>query len=220
MGSKTHSERTTAPMVSAAGKDHVIFSKKLLLSIAVVLIVTAFLFFTVEQSRIAGNIAKSKKALEQNAAVKAANEKLEEAKTDLQAEEDELVNLYSQWLDEDSSELELSQEQLAQLKDKLKTVTERISDHSSMLEAKSSTLQEKEERLSAYQFKIQQKQAYIEQLADVLVKLNSTAPRKGVAIDEEVDDLIWDDEFEADDDFAYSEFYAGDDDWLDDGTEW
>ena len=58
------------------------------------------------------------------------------------------MNLYSQWLDEDSSELELSQEQLAQLKDKLKTVTERISDHSSMLEAKSSTLQEKEERLS------------------------------------------------------------------------
>ena len=60
---------------------------------AVVLIVTAFLFFTVEQSRIAGNIAKSKKALEQNAAVKAANEKLEEAKTDLQAEEDECVFL-------------------------------------------------------------------------------------------------------------------------------
>lgn len=57
--------------------------------IGVVLLATAFLFFTIEQSRIAGNISKSKKALEQNTAIKESNTKLEEAKSELQEEEDE-----------------------------------------------------------------------------------------------------------------------------------
>lgn len=59
-----------------------------------------------------------------------------------------LVNLYSKWLDEDSTELELSQEQLTELKQQLKDITEKVSQHNSQLDAKSSTLQEKEERLA------------------------------------------------------------------------
>ncbi len=46
-------------------------------------------FFWIEQSRIARNVAASKSALLQNNAVKSANEQLEKAKLDLQAEEDE-----------------------------------------------------------------------------------------------------------------------------------
>lgn len=59
-----------------------------------------------------------------------------------------LVNLYSKWLDEDSNELELSQEQLAQLKEQLKSVTGKISANSDQLQTKDLTLAEKEKRLT------------------------------------------------------------------------
>lgn len=126
---------------------------------------TAFLFFTIEQSRIAGNMAKSRNSLAQNNAIKNANSMLEASKQELQEEEEEyvaessfdfstltilsrLVNLYSKWLDEDSSELELSQEQLAQLKEQLKSVTGKISANSEQLGTKDLTLAEKEKRLT------------------------------------------------------------------------
>lgn len=47
----------------------------------------------------------------------------------------------------------------------------------------------------AYQFKIQQKQNFIDEMATMIEKLTGQAP-KGVAIDETVDDLVWDDELE------------------------
>jgi len=199
------------PMISAAGKDHVIFSKKLLLSIAVVLGMTMFLFFTIEQSRIAGNLAKSRAAMAQANSIKDANSMLEKSKSELEDEETELVNLYSQWLDEDSSELEISQEQLAELKQQLKDVTEQISAHSSQLSNKDTTLADKEQRLAQFQFKIQQKQKYIDELAVLIEKATGKAP-KGTGIDESVtDDLIWDDEYGNYDDF-YDEYFTGDDD--------
>ena len=48
----------------------------------------------------------------------------------------------------------------------------------------------------AYQYKIQQKQAYIEQLSEILNKLNVTVP-KGTAIDETAGDFAWDDDVSA-----------------------
>lgn len=57
--------------------------------IAVVMGLTAFLFFTIEQSRIAGNMAKSRSALAQNNAIKNANAMLEASKDELQEEEEE-----------------------------------------------------------------------------------------------------------------------------------
>eukprot|EP00045_Choanoeca_perplexa_P004090 m.35397 g.35397 ORF g.35397 m.35397 type:complete len:221 (-) comp12390_c0_seq1:77-739(-) len=206
------------PMVSSAGADHVIFSKKLLVSLAVVMGLTAFLFFTIEQSRIAGNMAKSRAALKQTNNIKDANLKLQSSKAELEDEEAELVNLYSKWLDEDSSELELSQEQLAELKAQLKDVTEKIKANSETLGSKDLTLVEKEKRLTAYQFKIQQKQNFIESMAAMIKKHTGQAP-KGAAIDETVDDLVWDDELEGDDDFYEATNYEGDDDWLND-EEW
>jgi hypothetical protein len=202
-----------APMISSAGKDHVIFSKKLLLGIAVVLLVTAFLFFTIEQSRIAGNLAKSRAALAQNLEIENHNARLEAAKQELEDEEDELVNLYSQWLDQDSNELELSQEQLEQLKAQLKSVTEKIAANSESLKAKDGTLSDKETTLRGYEFKIQQKQKWIEDMAKVIASLNGTVP-KGTGLEETVDDLVWNDEFEGEDEVG-----AGDD-WVDDDAEW
>jgi hypothetical protein len=96
-------------MMQSAGQDHVIFSKKLLLSIgnnatakpfclpltdnnafaAVVFGMTLFLFFTVEQSRIAGNLAKSRTALAQTNSIKNSNSMLEKSKSELEDEEQE-----------------------------------------------------------------------------------------------------------------------------------
>jgi hypothetical protein len=78
-----------APLVSAAGADHVIFSKKLLITIGVVFLLTGVIFFWIEQTRISRNVAASRSTVMQNNAVKLANEQLEKAKLELQAEEDE-----------------------------------------------------------------------------------------------------------------------------------
>eukprot|EP00051_Salpingoeca_urceolata_P006458 m.85341 g.85341 ORF g.85341 m.85341 type:complete len:222 (-) comp14842_c1_seq2:265-930(-) len=208
----------TAPMISAAGKDHVIFSKKLVGLVAVVVVTTGFVFFTIEQSRISSNLAASRTALAQNNAIKNANNLLEQARGELQSEEDELVDMYSKWLDQDSEDLELSNEQLEQLKEQLKTIQQKVQANSDQLKAKEATLEEKEKRLQSYQFKIQQKQNFIDQMKTVLEKLDIKVP-VGTEIDQPAPDAeyFWDDEVPADD--YYDEYYTGDDDWMND-EEW
>jgi hypothetical protein len=48
-----------------------------------------FLFFTIEQSRIAGNLAKSRVALKQTNSIQEANLKLQTSKSELEDEEAE-----------------------------------------------------------------------------------------------------------------------------------
>jgi len=209
---------STAPLIASAGKDHVVFSKKLVLVISLILLVTLFVFFSVEQSLISGNLAQSRQALAQNNAIRSANEQLEDAKGELQDEEDELVSMYSKWLDEDSEELEISKEELAELKEQLKTVNESISSHGDALSEKEEALAEKENRLHSYQFKIQQKQNYLDQMAEVLRKLNHTNV-PNTDIDADPDAFVWDDQVEGLNDDYYTEYYTGDDDWMSD-EEW
>lgn len=56
--------------------------------------------------------------------------------------------MYSQWLDNESKDLQLSQDQLAELKKKFKSVQDRISENSQSLDQKEASLNEQEERLS------------------------------------------------------------------------
>lgn len=202
-----------APLVQTAA-DHVIFSKKLLVIIASILVLTGLAFFWIEQARIMKYNAVSRTTAQQNNAMKVANEQLEKAKLDMQAEEDELVNMYSQWLDNESKDLQSNQENLAKLKDKFKSVQGKISQNSKSLSQKSSSLDEQDKRLKAYQFKIQQKQAYVEQLETVLKALNSTVPA-GTGLDEPPGDVSWEDEFG--DGFDLS---SVDDDWMNDEGEY
>eukprot|EP00039_Didymoeca_costata_P017927 m.331393 g.331393 ORF g.331393 m.331393 type:complete len:218 (-) comp16717_c0_seq1:153-806(-) len=202
-------------LVSTAGKDHVIFSKKLLMIIGLILLMSLFIFFSVEQSLIAGNLAISRVAMAQNNKIRENNERLEQAKVDLQDEEDELVNMYSKWLDEDNEEIDMSTEELNELKSQLKNVQEALEDHSDYLKEKGESLDDKEKRLQNYQFKIQQKQKFLDEMAEILTKLNQTAPVTDIDADPE---FIWDDEEISDDDY-YVEYYTGDDDWMSD-EEW
>jgi hypothetical protein len=179
---------------------------------ALIMMVTLFVFFSVEQSLISGNLAASRQALAQNNAIRAvclpcidqsqfhaaalfhlycgphlwlhswgsfpvracstyvcvcvcvcavwrafssalpsssqANENLESAKVELQDEEDELVNMYSKWLDEDSEEMEVSKEEMTTLKEQLKTVQDNVKAHSESIGTKADALAEKEKRLT------------------------------------------------------------------------
>jgi hypothetical protein len=54
-------------------------------------LVALFIFFSVEQSLIAGNLATSRASVTQNNAIRDSNERLEDAKGELQDEEDEQV---------------------------------------------------------------------------------------------------------------------------------
>ena len=101
--------------------------------------------------------------------------------------------MYSKWLDEDNEEIDISEETLQSLKDQLKDVQGKLSSHSEAQSAKSDTLEEKEKRLKAYQYKIQQKQEYLDKMADILVHLNQTKTKINVAIDADPDEYIWDD---------------------------
>lgn len=210
---------TTAPLISAVGTDRVIFSKKLLMIIGGIIIVATFIFFSVEQSRIAGNLARSRAALNQNNNIKTANERLESAGKDLREEEDALVNMYSKWLDEDNAELDMSQEQLDDLKKQFIAVKSALDSNKQSISDKELTLVEKEKRLKSYQFKVQQKQGFLDQMAVILSKLNMTVP-KGIEMGADPDDeFIWDDIVEEQDDDYYTEYYTGDDDWMSD-EEW
>lgn len=205
-----------APLVAAVGSDRVLFSKKLLFVIGLVVLVSGFIFFSVEESTKAGLLRKSRIALAQNNAIQAANDKLEEAQALLQKEEDSLVDMYTQWLDEDHDTLELTEKQLAELKEQLKAVKEQLDEHGEVIDDKEASLEEKEQRLKAYQFKIQQKSDYLQQMAEVLAKLNMTKP-EGLGFGESPEEYIWDED--PSDDDAYAEQYTGDDDWMSD-EEW
>lgn len=125
------------------------------------------------------------------------------------------------------------------LQAQLKEMSGALKTHSDSQTEKSKALDEKEKRLhvrgalpsrqppvttsprvpwpsQAYQFKIQQKQKFLEDLAGVLQGLNKTVPN--VAIDADpFNEYVWDDDFEAD---GYKdEYYTGDDDWMND-EEW
>lgn len=70
--------------------------------------------------------------------------------------------------------------------------------------------------LQNYQFKIQQKQKFLDEMAEILRKLDQPVPNTD--IDAEAEEFIWDDEERNDDDY-YVEYYTGDDDWMSD-EEW
>merc|ERR1712216_659833 len=106
--------------------------------------------------------------------------------------------------------------ELKELQAQYKDVMDKIGAHSSSIGAKAEALDEKEKRLQNYQFKIQQKQKFLDEMAGILTSLNRTAPNTD--IDAEPEEFIWDDEEFVDDDY-YVEYYTGDDDWMSD-EEW
>ncbi len=209
-----------APLVGAVGSDRVIFSKKLLFLVGLVVLVSGFIFFSVEESTKARLLQQSRTALQQNNLIRASNAKLEEAQRLLQEEEDSLVEMYTQWLDQDHDELELDATQAADLREQLKAVKEQLDDHAESIDDKEASLSEKEQRLKAYQFKIQQKSDFLRQMSDVLAALNASTP-SGLGFGESAEEYVWDtpDSEGAEDDDHYGEQYTGDDDWMND-EEW
>ena len=79
----------SAPLISTAGTDHVIFSKKLLFIIGAIIAATVLIFFSVEQTQIQNNLAASRVALAQNNAIEQTGAELENAKVELESEEQE-----------------------------------------------------------------------------------------------------------------------------------
>ena len=139
-----------APLIQAAGTDHVIFSKKLIGILVFIGAASMLIFFSIEQQRISNNWALSRAALQQNSNIKAQNLALSDASDQLQEEENSLMNLYSTWLDEDQQEIELSQDQLASLKKQVTALKQSVDTHSSGLDDKDKQLTEKEKSLPTF----------------------------------------------------------------------
>ncbi len=51
-------------------------------------------------------------------------------------------------------------------------------------------------RVQAYQFKIQQKQQYLDEMASILEKLNRTAPNTDIDAEFNEEEFVWDDDIE------------------------
>jgi len=223
-------------MIQEAGADHVIFSRKLLVMIGVIFISTAILFFWVEQTRISINVRAANAVVLQTKKMQLKNEELERSKASLEEGQDELINNYESMLSTDTDGL--NTEQIDQLKETIQRVQAKLSLHTKNLGEKEANLQEQEERLKEFQFKVQQKQSYIDKIAKVLASADVEIP-DGIGLDEEVDkDFEWeDDDFrgnDADDGAAIPNSNAAPaaesphidsvsagaaaDDWVDDGN--
>jgi len=201
---KVNSKDPKNMLFSTAGKEHVVFSKALLRIIALVVFSATAVFFLIEQYRIEENVILSRSAVVQNEIIKKKNAAMEDAKGELQDEEDELVDMYSKWIDEDDAELELDEQQEKDLREQFTHMQEKIKAHSGAMADKAKTLDNKEKRLQKYQFKIQQKQSYIDQMGDILRALNKTAPE--TSIDADPEDFYVDDDFEFDEPCLSSPF--------------
>ena len=148
-----------APLISTAGTDHVIFSKKLLFIIGAIIAATVLIFFSVEQTQIQNNLAASRVALAQNNAIEQTGAELENAKVELESEEQEyvrgdctdfnnnlfrLIEMYKEWLDEDQEDIEMSEDEIKELQSQLLEVKDKLGAKSSVLSSQEETLNDKD----------------------------------------------------------------------------
>ena len=90
-GTHTLSSQISLQCLPRGSLDHVIFSKKLLFIIGAIIAATVLIFFSVEQTQIQNNLAASRVALAQNNAIEQTGAELENAKVELESEEQEYV---------------------------------------------------------------------------------------------------------------------------------
>lgn len=223
--------------MASAGKQHVVLSKKLIGIVVTILAGTALIFFSIEERQIRKNVVQSRNAIAQNNAIVTTNQLLQSSQEDLGGEQDELIDMYSKWLSEDGEEMDFEEGVLDSLKEQFGHLKEKLETTRKLLQSKEDSLQEKEDRLRSYQFKIQQKQKFLEQLGDEIEKKKGKVPEAVKQIDKEWDeyeDWDWaddqlyvdntnnengDDDGSFPDDDAYNEM-GGDDDWVTDDLWW
>eukprot|EP00051_Salpingoeca_urceolata_P007258 m.96079 g.96079 ORF g.96079 m.96079 type:complete len:215 (-) comp15176_c1_seq3:223-867(-) len=177
-----------APLITSAGKDHIILSKQLCIVITVVIVCGGFLFYRAEQTRVRQSTLNSLHVKEQNDLLKEKNSQLQEVKKQLEGDEQELTKMYEKWLSDDGEDLALTKTQIKELSDKLDSVQASQASHEAALAQKEFALTAKEDILSDLHSQLRQKNALIKQMKRKILAANGTLP---VMVDEMPDDDDW-----------------------------
>jgi len=179
---------TSAPLVTSAGRNHLILSKQLCILIAIALACAGFLFYRVEQGAVQRSLLSTKHVSETNEALKKANQQLEDAKKKLEADEDDLTKMYEKWIADDSEDLKLTKEEISNLQAKIAAVKAAQNRHEDALADKEDALAGKEDVLAALRMQLIDKNKLIKAMKKQIKDLEGELPKQ---IEEVPDDDDW-----------------------------
>lgn len=179
---------TQGPLITSAGRNHVILSKQFCIVLSVVLVCGGFLFYRVEQTAVKRSLLNSEHIRQQNEILEKKNLDLVNIKKQLESDEEDLTKMYEKWLTDDGEDLALTKQQIKELKDKIEVVQKSQEMHENSLMDKETVLSGKEDILSDLHMQLRQKNTIIKGMKRQIRVLNGTIP---TVISEMPDDDDW-----------------------------
>lgn len=177
MGAKSASSAPhQAPLITSAGRDHVLLSKQLCVVLVVGILCGVALFFQAQQAAVQKAMLSSQAVADKNKALKMKNEELIAAKAQVNKDEEELAAMYEKWLAEDNEDLKLTKQQIADMQAKLSSVKEAQQTNGEVLAHKEILLAEKEDVLSDLHMQLRAKNTLIKKMKNQIFGLNGTVP--------------------------------------------
>eukprot|EP00042_Codosiga_hollandica_P026070 m.120577 g.120577 ORF g.120577 m.120577 type:complete len:185 (+) comp52085_c0_seq1:180-734(+) len=178
----------SAPLISSAGRNHVLLSKQFGIVVLVLLICGGVIFFRIEQNAVARSRLDDQHVREHNEMLKAKNSELKEAKSQLLKDEEELTKMYEKWLADDGKSLELNRDAIKELKAQIESVKNSQETHEALLGDKADALSDKEEILMNLHMQLVEKNTLMKSMKKQIIALNGTLPKM---IEEQPDDDDW-----------------------------
>eukprot|EP00052_Salpingoeca_macrocollata_P030930 m.321517 g.321517 ORF g.321517 m.321517 type:complete len:185 (+) comp25449_c0_seq1:79-633(+) len=164
------------PLITSAGRNHVILSKQFCIVLSVVLVCAAFLFYRVEQTAVRRSLMSTQHIKEQNELLEKKNTELYQIKKQLETDEEELTKMYEKWLTDDGEDLALTKSSIKAIKAELEKVQASQEAHNIALNQKEETLSGKEDILSDLHAQLRQKNVIIKRMKQQIRALNGTLP--------------------------------------------
>merc|ERR1719240_1338941 len=127
---------SSGPLVTSAGRDHVILSKQFAIVVVTMLACAAVIFVRVEQGAVKQSIKSIGHIKEQNSDLAARNAELATVKKQLQQDEEELTKMYEKWLEDDSAKMQVTKTAIQELQSKIDAVKKSQAAHASVLDDK------------------------------------------------------------------------------------
>lgn len=181
---------SNAPLISSAGRNHVLLSKQLCVILTVLLICGGFLFFRMQQSAVKRSMLNKEHVKQQNEILRQKNIDMMEAKKKLETDEKELTKMYETWLTDDGKDLALTKDQIKELQDKIDEVQASQEAHESILSEKETALADKENVLTSVHDQLREKNLLIKSMKMQIVNRNGTLPTMLAEMPDD-DDWAW-----------------------------
>eukprot|EP00056_Hartaetosiga_gracilis_P018182 m.9936 g.9936 ORF g.9936 m.9936 type:complete len:184 (+) comp6466_c0_seq1:222-773(+) len=178
------------PLITNAGRNHLLLSKQLCIIIGVVILCAGVLFIRFEQSEVRRSFRNGYHVKEHNDELKKKNEELLQAKTQLEEDEKELADMYEKWIADDSEDLKITKQQIEEIQAKLDAVQKAQGDHANALAEKEEILAGKEDVLADLHLQLKEKNGMIKDMKSRIKRLGGKLPTKMLEMPDD-DDWAW-----------------------------